>query len=72
MKVAVFDWRRFTAQLRLIEILNVAIIRVEHIQRIDGDARPVVESLAESRVKQRAALGVYATIEFVVAKMAQS
>tara|TARA_Y100000385_G_scaffold239531_1_gene254983 strand:- start:469 stop:675 length:207 start_codon:yes stop_codon:yes gene_type:complete len=68
MKVTLSNWRRLTAQLRLIEILNVAIIRVEHIQRIVGDAKSVVESIAESRVKQRAVLGVYAAIEFVVAK----
>ena len=68
MKVTLSNWRRLTAQLRLIEILNVAIIRVEHIQRIVGDAKSVVESIAESRVKQRAVLGISAAIEFVVAK----
>ena len=68
MKVTLSNWRRLTAQLRLIEILNVTIIRVEHIQRIAGYAKSVVESIAESRVKQRAVLGISAAIEFVVAK----
>src|SRR6056300_266851 len=70
--MAIFDWRSLAAQLRFVEVLNVAISRVEHVQRIDGDAKPIVKGIAESRVKQRAALGVDAAIEFVIAEMAQA